>query len=79
MVCIHEVAGSSPAGSIPGAHGKRISYGAARSEAPNTHGLDIHIVGAGNSAGQAALFSSTHARSVTILCRGDRLDKSMSR
>jgi thioredoxin reductase (NADPH) len=58
--------------------GKGISYGAARSEAPNAHGLDIHIVGAGNSAGQAALFFSTHARSVTILCRSDRLEKSMS-
>jgi thioredoxin reductase (NADPH) len=59
--------------------GKGISYGAARSEAPNTHGLDVHIVGAGNSAGQAALFFSTHARSVTIMCRGDSLEKSMSR
>jgi thioredoxin reductase (NADPH) len=59
--------------------GKGISYGAARSEAPNTHGLDVHIVGAGNSAGQAALSFSTHARSVTILCRGDNLEKSMSR
>jgi thioredoxin reductase (NADPH) len=59
--------------------GKGISYGAARSEAANTHGLDVHIVGAGNSAGQAALFFSNHARSVTILCRGDTLDKSMSR
>ena len=59
--------------------GKGILYGAARSEAPNAHGLDVHIVGAGNSAGQAALFFSTHARSVTILCRGDGLEKSMSR
>jgi thioredoxin reductase (NADPH) len=59
--------------------GKGIYYGAARSEASNVHGLDIHIVGAGNSAGQAALFFSTHARQVTILCRGDRLEKSMSR
>jgi thioredoxin reductase (NADPH) len=59
--------------------GKGISYGAARSEAPNAHGLDIHIIGAGNSAGQAALFFSTHARSVTVLCRADRLEKSMSR
>src|SRR5215208_6188796 len=59
--------------------GKGISYGASRSEAPNTHGLDVHIVGTGNSAGQAALSFSTHARSVTILCRGDRLEKSMSR
>jgi thioredoxin reductase (NADPH) len=31
--------------------GKGISYGAARSEAAGTHGLDVHIVGAGNSAG----------------------------
>jgi len=59
--------------------GKGISYGAARSEAPNAHGLDVHIVGAGNSAGQAALFFSTHARTVTILCRSDALEKSMSR
>ena len=59
--------------------GKGISYGAARSEAANTHGLDIHIVGAGNSAGQAAMFFSTHARSVMIVHRGDTLAKSMSR
>ncbi|HZO07577.1 MAG TPA: FAD-dependent oxidoreductase [Solirubrobacterales bacterium] len=59
--------------------GKGIFYGAARSEAPNTHGLDVHVVGAGNSAGQAALFFSTHARSVTVLCRGEGLEKSMSR
>jgi thioredoxin reductase (NADPH) len=59
--------------------GKGISYGAARSDAPNTHGLDVHVVGAGNSAGQAAMFFSTHARSVTILCRSDTLEKSMSR
>jgi thioredoxin reductase (NADPH) len=58
--------------------GKGISYGAARSEAPTTHGLDVHIVGAGNSAGQAAMFFSTHARRVTILCRGGDLAKSMS-
>ena len=59
--------------------GRGISYGAARSEAVTTHGLDVHIVGAGNSAGQAAMFFSSHARSVTILHRGDGLDKSMSR
>ena len=59
--------------------GKGISYGAARSEASTAHGLDVHVVGAGNSAGQAALFFATYARSVTILCRGDRLEKGMSR
>jgi thioredoxin reductase (NADPH) len=58
--------------------GKGVTYGAARSEASNTHGLDVHIVGAGNSAGQAALFFSTHARSVTILCRSDTLERTMS-
>ena len=59
--------------------GKGIFYGAARSEAANTHGLDIQIIGAGNSAGQAAMFFSSHARSVTILYRGETLEKSMSR
>jgi thioredoxin reductase (NADPH) len=59
--------------------GKGIAYGAARSQAPETHGLDVHLVGAGNSAGQAAMYFSNHARSVTIICRGDGLEKSMSR
>ena len=55
--------------------GKGVNYGAARSEAANTHGLDVHIVGAGNSSGQAAMFFANHARSVTILCRGATLAK----
>ena len=59
--------------------GKGVFYGASRSEAPNTHGLDVHIVGAGNSAGQAAMYFSTHARGVTILCRSDGIERSMSR
>jgi len=58
--------------------GKGIFYGAARSEAAGTHGLHIHIIGAGNSAGQAAMFFSSHARSVTILYRGESLEKGMS-
>jgi thioredoxin reductase (NADPH) len=58
--------------------GKGVTYGAARSEASNTHGLDVHIVGAGNSAGQAALSFSTHARNVTMLCRSDTLERTMS-
>ena len=58
--------------------GRGISYGAARSEAASTHGRDIHIIGAGNSAGQAAMFFSTYARGVTILYRGESLGKSMS-
>ncbi len=59
--------------------GKGIYYGAARSEASSTHGQDIHLIGAGNSAGQAALHFANHARKVTLLVRGDSLEKSMSR
>src|SRR4029077_7567212 len=58
--------------------GKGVYYGAARSEASSTHGQDIHLVGAGNSAGQAALFFANHARQVTLVVRGDSLEKSMS-
>ena len=50
-----------------------------QNEAASTHGLDVHVVGAGNSAGQAALFFSNHARSVTILCRAEGLEQKMSR
>jgi thioredoxin reductase (NADPH) len=58
--------------------GKGVYYGAARSEVGVTHGLDIHLVGAGNSAGQAALYFANHARTVTLVCRGGSLEKSMS-
>ncbi|PZV18775.1 MAG: pyridine nucleotide-disulfide oxidoreductase [Pseudanabaena sp.] len=58
--------------------GKGIYYGAARSEASATHGLDIHLIGAGNSSGQAALYFANHARMVTLVVRGDSLEKSMS-
>lgn len=58
--------------------GKGIYYGAARSEAGGTQGKDVHLIGAGNSAGQAAMFFANHARTVTIVCRGDSLERSMS-
>jgi len=44
--------------------GKGVYYGASRSEAGVTHGLDIHLIGSGNSAGQAALYFANHARTV---------------
>ncbi|RZT98082.1 FAD-dependent oxidoreductase [Rivibacter subsaxonicus] len=59
--------------------GKGIYYGAARSEAASTHGQDVYLIGAGNSAGQAALHFANYARQVTLLVRGDSLEKSMSR
>src|SRR5436190_3487201 len=59
--------------------GKGVFYGASRSEAATVQGRDIHLIGAGNSAGQAAIYFGNHARSVTILARGDSLEKTMSR
>jgi len=39
----------------------------------------VFLIGAGNSAGQAALHFANHARQVTLLVRGDSLEKGMSR
>ena len=47
--------------------GKGVFYGAAKSDAAGMHGLDVHIVGAGNSAGQAALEFSKFAHRVSIV------------
>ena len=58
--------------------GKGVYYGTARSEASAAHGLDVHLIGAGNSAGQAALYFANHARTVTLVVRSDALEKSMS-
>ncbi len=58
--------------------GKGVYYGASRNEASSIHGHDVHLIGAGNSAGQAALNFANHARSVTLVVRGDSLEKSMS-
>lgn len=59
--------------------GNGVYYGAARSDSAVAQGADVSIIGAGNSAGQAALFFSRHARSVTLLVRGESLEASMSR
>jgi thioredoxin reductase (NADPH) len=58
--------------------GKGVFYGASRSEVSATQGLDIHLVGAGNSAGQAAIYFANHARKVTLVVRGTSLEDSMS-
>ena len=58
--------------------GKGIYFGAARSEAEAANGLDLHLIGAGNSAGQAALHLANYARKVTLIVRGESLEKSMS-
>ncbi|MEY2417056.1 MAG: thioredoxin reductase, partial [Ilumatobacteraceae bacterium] len=58
--------------------GRGVFYGAAAGDAPATNGEDVYIVGAANSAGQAALNLAQHARRVVLLVRGDALEKSMS-
>ena len=58
--------------------GRGIYYGAARTEGTAVRGKDIFLVGGGNSAGQAAMFFSSYARTVTLLVRGDSLERSMS-
>lgn len=56
-----------------------VYYGAAASEAPGVRGKDVYIIGAGNSAGQAALNFAGSARSVTILVRGEAMSDTMAR
>jgi len=68
-----------PVPSIERFLGNGVYYGAARSDASLAQGADVCIVGAGNSAGQAALFFSRRARSVTMIVRGPSLEASMSR
>ena len=58
--------------------GKGVYYGASRSEVSATQGLDIHLIGAGNSAAQAAIYFASHARKVTLVVRGTSLEESMS-
>jgi thioredoxin reductase (NADPH) len=58
--------------------GRGVYYGSAATEARDCEGEDVHIVGGANSAGQAAVFFSRFARSVTLLVRGADLTRSMS-
>jgi len=58
--------------------GAGIYYGAALSEAANVAGEDIYVIGGANSAGQAAVFFSAQARTVTILVRGASIEQAMS-
>ncbi|MBV8372829.1 MAG: FAD-dependent oxidoreductase, partial [Candidatus Eremiobacteraeota bacterium] len=55
-----------------------VYYGAAQSEARRVSGQRIHLVGGGNSAGQAAMFFSHYAEHVDILIRADSLNATMS-
>jgi thioredoxin reductase (NADPH) len=58
--------------------GHGVYYGAASMEALSMRGRRVHLIGGGNSAGQAALKFSSYAESVTMLVRGPSLAASMS-
>ena len=58
--------------------GRGVYYGSALTEAAACSGQDVFIVGGANSAGQAAVYLSRGAKSVTILVRGPALERSMS-
>ena len=58
--------------------GAGIYYGAATTEAVLYRGMDVAVVGGGNSAGQAAVYLSRFAKSVTLLVRGPSLTATMS-
>ena len=66
---------------VPGVErlaGAGVYYGAAMTEALSCKDEDVYIVGGANSAGQAAMYFSQHARKVVILCRSGDLRKGMS-
>ena len=58
--------------------GAGVYYGAAMTEGETVEGKDVYIVGAANSAGQAAMYFSKFAKNVTMLVRQDSLASAMS-
>ncbi|WLA69601.1 FAD-dependent oxidoreductase [Bradyrhizobium diazoefficiens] len=59
--------------------GRGVWYWASPVEAKLCAGEEVALVGAGNSAGQAAVFLSGHAKKVLMIIRGGGLGASMSR
>lgn len=58
--------------------GAGVYYGASITEAVSCRDLPVFVVGAGNSAGQAAMHLALYAAQVTILVRGNSLAAKMS-
>ncbi|HEX3977482.1 MAG TPA: FAD-dependent oxidoreductase [Solirubrobacteraceae bacterium] len=58
--------------------GAGVYYGAALTEARSCSEQHVVVIGAANSAGQAAVHFAGYASRVTMLVRGDSLEKSMS-
>ena len=58
--------------------GAGVFYGVAATEAQALRGQPVFVVGAANSAGQAALHLAGYASQVTIVVRGSSLREKMS-
>ncbi|MEA2215316.1 MAG: thioredoxin reductase [Solirubrobacteraceae bacterium] len=58
--------------------GAGVYYGAALTEARSCADQHVVVIGGANSAGQAAVYFSGYAKRVSMLVRGDSLDRSMS-
>jgi thioredoxin reductase (NADPH) len=58
--------------------GAGVFYGSVSSEARSLVDFDVYVVGAANSAGQAALHLAEHARQVTVLSRRASIEETMS-
>ena len=58
--------------------GAGVFYGGGITEAPEMTGQQVYVVGAGNSAGQAATHLAKYADRVVVVVRGDGLAASMS-
>lgn len=58
--------------------GRGVYYGASVADNSECAGEDVYIVGGANSAGQAAMYMSDTAKSVTMLIRGPSLEAGMS-
>jgi thioredoxin reductase (NADPH) len=65
--------------SLSAFEGAGVYYCATPMEAQLCAGVDVIVVGGGNSAGQAAVFLAATARRVTVLVRGAALADTMSR
>jgi thioredoxin reductase (NADPH) len=59
--------------------GRGVYYGTTASEASQVQDEEVYIVGAANSAGQAALNLARYAKRVVLLVRGETLVSSMSK
>jgi len=59
-------------------HGSGVFYSATSVEAMLCQSRPVHIIGAGNSAGQAAMYLSKFSDRVCLVVRGGDLNKSMS-